>query len=175
MSLPRPKPARRCSIFRVGTLLALILVAGAVTGLAVQRGAAGTDAQREANPDTEGASARRHTDDTGATAEWFTPGWWQSDETRCPAGARFRGSVPPEGLEVWCARDDGERDGIAIRWHANGRRAFLGTYQDGVLHGAATEWLPDGRIWRQAVYDHGQLQSWSRWSDSGEFVDHGSR
>ncbi len=144
--------------------MAAILLGGAVTGLAVRRGTA--------SPEDEVEVTLREAPASSDSAGRFVPDWWHSAEAACPDGARLVGAVPPEGFEVWCERSDGTRDGVHVRWHTNGREAFEGHYEDGVLEGEVTEWFPSGRRWRETVYDHGQRRSWTRWTEDGAIAEH---
>lgn len=81
--------------------------------------------------------------------------WWTDDEP-CPDGATLEGAAPPDGTEVWCARDDGTKHGPSTTWHEGGTgKAAEGRYRDGNQHGVWTWWSAGDSPWRQVVFDHG--------------------
>jgi len=141
--------------------VAAILLGGGVTGLAVSRGKAAPEASSQGQIEDPPMSAD--------VAPRFTPDWWYSEESACPPGTRFVGAVPPEGYEAWCETEGRIRKGPHVRWHTNGRKAFMGQYVDGVLHGTVTEWWSSGQRARQGDYRAGLRHgAWTHWSRDGE-------
>lgn len=58
-------------------------------------------------------------------------------------------------------------DGMHVGWYENGAVRFRYTYQEGLMEGAAREWMPDGTLFREAHYRRGQEEGLQRmwWPD----------
>ena len=97
--------------------------------------------------------------------------WWQEGAS-CPPDARLHGGPPPDGFEVWCARQDGQRHGLHLGWHRNGRQAFVREYRDGVASGMAIDWWSSGQQARAGRYADGIRQGqWRRWHADGQLAE----
>ena len=111
--------------------------------------------------------------DTGLqSAPRFSTDWWQRAGAVCPDGTELRGSAPPEGREVWCARPDGSHQGPDIGWHPDDSQAFRRSFHDGVLDGEAIEWYPSGQVARRGHYRNGvRYGQWARWNPDGTVAE----
>jgi hypothetical protein len=70
----------------------------------------------------------------------------------CAAGTRLGGQ---EGVEVWCERPDGVREGAYQSWDARGQPAERGEFVAGVRDGSWVEFF-EGRVSGQGPYRRGK-------------------
>lgn len=65
----------------------------------------------------------------------------------------------------------GHKVGTHCGWHENGMRKFVYQFADDVPQGLLQEWLPDGRLVRQAHYQNGQEDGWQHaWRADGSLA-----
>lgn len=60
--------------------------------------------------------------------------WWET-ETACPEGTTLKGTPPPDGTEVYCARDDETKHGRSTKWDDTGTIVEEGEYAEGAQEG----------------------------------------
>jgi hypothetical protein len=106
-----------------------------------------------------------------SSAARFDSHFWRDPSSVCPAGARMRGSTPPDGTEIWCEKPDGTRHGQHIEWSADGKRVRERTYDNGLLDGPNREWGRSGSPLRAGRYHAGvRAGRWVEWKDRGVAV-----
>ena len=62
----------------------------------------------------------------------------------CPEDSQLKGGIPPEFDELWCEKS-GKKNGPFIGFYANGNKSVVGTYLNGLPHGAGTCWDRDAK------------------------------
>jgi len=93
--------------------------------------------------------------------------WWLSAQP-CPDGTELRGSAPPEGAEIYCARPSGRRHGTATAWK-DGHLADQGNYDRGRRDGVWLVFDDAGSLRESGEYRRGRRQgAWSEWTPTGE-------
>lgn len=74
----------------------------------------------------------------------------------CPAGTYELGQVPPEGLELWCARLDETgrqvRHGPSRSWWPDGRPQSYGAFANDQKVGHWWFWTADGHLEREGAF-----------------------
>ncbi len=92
----------------------------------------------------------------------------------CPPGTRKVGDEPPAGLEAWCERDGGVRQGPYRAWHEGGAKSVSGQYVEGQRDGAWAEWHANGQRKNEMSYRAGKPDGrFTEWDDNGDVTSSG--
>ena len=99
-------------------------------------------------------------------------------ELQCPAGTLATGTVPPDGKEAWCDRqDEGRppvRQGPSLTWHDNGQKESQGAYANGQRTGPWLFWHANGRPAQQGPYVDDQRHGvWTTYDPQGRRIAEG--
>jgi hypothetical protein len=86
--------------------------------------------------------------------QWFT-GWAVSEDPRANEEQEFR-----QGL----------RWGPARVFNPRGTLIIESSFRRDVFHGPSREWSDDGRLTREARYEHGMLVEERRWNETGALI-----
>ncbi|HET6583252.1 MAG TPA: hypothetical protein VFG69_07390 [Nannocystaceae bacterium] len=92
--------------------------------------------------------------------------WWTATPP-CPAGSTLAGTAPPEGDLVWCEKD-GLQHGPATSFYPDGSRRSDATYVDGELEGAWKQYFHGGKPRTAGTFAKGkETGTWRVWFASG--------
>tara|TARA_R110000868_G_scaffold411493_3_gene704708 strand:+ start:77379 stop:77801 length:423 start_codon:yes stop_codon:yes gene_type:complete len=72
-------------------------------------------------------------------------------EFNCPAESKKIGLAPPNGTQIKCVNEQGERHGPFWMWYSNGQMMQALHFKNGLEHGKQKAWFPNGNIMMKGV------------------------
>lgn len=92
--------------------------------------------------------------------------WWTASPP-CPAGSTLAGDAPPKGDLVWCEKD-GLQHGTATSFYPDGSRKSDATYANGELEGPWKQYFHGGKPRTAGTFTKGrETGTWKVWFASG--------